>query len=94
MRYVLLIATAIVGCGSATTVNGERAQELELLKASKVDVTDAIKAAQGKRPGRVFNTELRSKNGRTVWEVDIATADGKSAEVDVDAQTGEVIDTE
>ena len=63
-------------------------------ESSKIEVTDAIKAATAKVPGRVIDTELKSKNGKTVWEVDIANADGKAAEVDVDAATGQVLDSE
>jgi uncharacterized membrane protein YkoI len=89
-----IIAALTLGCGSTTATGGGHAQEMELIKTSKIEVTDAIKAAQDKKPGRVIDTELKSKNGRTVWEVDVATADGKTAEVDVDAQTGQVMDTE
>jgi uncharacterized membrane protein YkoI len=95
MRYgIAVMAALMVGCGSATASNAGHSQELELIKTSKIEVTDAIKSAQTKTPGRVIDTELRSKNGRTVWEVDVATADGKAAEVDVDAQTGQVLDSE
>ena len=95
MRWMIaVVAAASIGCASTNAGNRGHSEEMELIKSSKIEVTDAIKAAQEKRPGRVIDTELRSKNGRTVWEVDIATADGKAAEVDVDAQTGQVMDSE
>ena len=69
-------------------------EKLALLGGTKIEAADAIKAALEKAPGRVVDTELRTKNGKTVWEIDIASADQKLTEVDVDASTGAVTDTE
>jgi len=53
---------------------------------------DQDRARQG--PGRVIDTELRSRNGKLVWEIDIASAEGEFTEVDVDANTGVIADSE
>jgi uncharacterized membrane protein YkoI len=93
-----VIALAVVLSSSAcATANGNgtsRAKELELIRGTKIEVTEAIKAALVKAPGRVIDTELREKQGRPVWEVDVVSADGKVSEVDVDANTGQVVDSE
>ena len=84
---------AVVGCASSSNASGNT-EKLTLLGGTKVDVADAIKTAIDKAPGRVADTELRSKNGKTVWEIDIASPDGKLTEVDVDASTGTIADSE
>jgi len=99
MRWMIaLFVVGSLGCaqggGAGAAGGADHANELALIKTSKIEVTDAIKAAQAKVPGRVIDTELKSKNGRTVWEVDIAKDDGKASEVDVDAASGQVLDTE
>jgi uncharacterized membrane protein YkoI len=91
--FASVVVAAFLGCASTTSHHGH-AEELPLLKASKIDVTDAIKAALAKAPGRVIDTEIHSKQGRTVWEVDVVAADGKVVEVDVDATSGQVLDSE
>ena len=89
---------AVVGCASAGSAGSagklSTAERLTLLGGAKVDVVDAIKAALAKTPGRVVDTELHSKHGKTVWEIDIAASDSKVTEVDVDATTGAVTDSE
>ena len=90
---VLFVA---VGCASSGNASGKlsNTERLALLGKATVDVTDAIKTGLGKAPGRVVDTELRSKNGKVVWEIDIASPDGKFTEVDVDAGTGVIADSE
>lgn len=85
-------AAACAGCGGAQ--KGTAAEKAALMKDAKVEVTEAIKTATTKVPGRVVDTELRSKNGKPVWEVDVLGADGKTTEVDVDAVTGQITDME
>lgn len=89
-----MVTFGATACATATT-EVSRPRQIELLQGAKIEVSDAIKAALVKAPGRVLDTELRGKQpGRTVWEVDILTADGKVVEVDVDATSGQVVDSE
>jgi len=83
----------IAACASATP-KASTTERVEMLKTAKVEAADAIKGALEKAPGRVVDFELRSKSGKTTWEVDILGADGKVVEVDVDADTGVVTDSE
>jgi uncharacterized membrane protein YkoI len=95
--WCALVLFAVVGCassGNAPAGKMSSTEKLALLGSTKIDVSDAIKAALDKAPGRVVDTELRTKNGKTVWEIDIASPDQKLTEVDVDASTGTVTDTE
>jgi len=94
--WCAVVSFAAVGCVSSGNASGKLSdtERLALLGKTTVDVTEAIKTGLGKVPGRVVDTELRSKNGKIVWEIDIASPDGKFAEVDVDAGTGVVADSE
>ena len=38
--------------------------------------------------------ELKKKNGKAVWEIEVLADSGKVVEVDVDADTGDVVDSE
>src|SRR5262245_31188552 len=85
--WCAVVLFAAVGCVSSGNASGKlsNTERLALLGKATVDVTDAIKTGLGKAPGRVADTELRSKNGKVVWEIDIVSPDGKFTEVDVDA---------
>jgi uncharacterized membrane protein YkoI len=90
----------IAACGSATPKAGSTepkvgsAERVEMMKTVKIEAADATNTAVAKAPGRVVDLELRSKGGKAVWEVDILGADGKVMEVDVDADSGAVNDSE
>jgi uncharacterized membrane protein YkoI len=95
--WCAVVVFTVVGCassGNAPSGKMSSTERLALLGGTKIDVTDAIKTALDKAPGRVVDAELRTKNGKTVWEIDIASANSKLTEVDVDASTGVVADTE
>jgi len=44
--------------------------------------------------GQPFKVELLQEKGKTVWELEVVTDDGRTLAVDVDADTGDVIDSE
>ena len=94
--WCAVLSFAAVGCMSSSNASGKLSnpERVALLGKAKVDATDAIKAGLDKAPGRVVDTELRSKNGTVVWEIDIVSTEGKFTEVDVDANTGAVADSE
>ncbi len=66
----------------------------ELVKEATVTIDQAIKTAREKVSGPVGEAELRQKDGKTVWEVEIAGADSKVMKVFLDAGTGAVLSTE
>lgn len=92
--FAIVSGTALLGACASTGAARSKTDKLTMMSSVKIEVGDAIKAALAKTPGRVVDTELQSKKGKTVWEIDIATADGKVSEVDVDATSGEVTDAE
>lgn len=94
--WCAVMSFAAVGCMSSGSASGKLSnpERVALLGKAKVEAADAIKAGLDKAPGRVVDTELRSKNGTVVWEIDIVSPEGKFTEVDVDASTGAVADSE
>lgn len=53
-----------------------------------------MKAAQAKHKGFVQTLEAEIENGKPIYEFDIRTADGKEWEVECDAKSGKIIETE
>ena len=68
--------------------------KIAIAKALKTTIEQAIAKAVEKVPGKAIEVELGKKAGKPVWEVEVLTEDGSVHEVDVDATTGEVIDSE
>ena len=62
------------------------------IRQSEVTLTDAASKASAK--GKPFEVELLQEKGKTVWEFEVVTDDGRTLAVDVDADTGDVIDSE
>jgi len=64
------------------------AMQLTLVKVSKLTLTDAIKKAEAAQAGTVYSAIPSVKGGNAVYDVLVATADGKSVHVTVDGKTG------
>lgn len=71
-------ALAQESSGADTAISRERAEQIALEQ----------------QPGRVEESDIETSDGRTVWEVEIETEDGRDYEVKIDAQTGEVLEIE
>ncbi|TKB72690.1 MAG: hypothetical protein E8D45_10450 [Nitrospira sp.] len=59
-----------------------------------VTIDQAIKTASENFPGKVIEAGLEKKHDRTVWEVDIVTAEQGIMTVHIDGESGSVIDTD
>ncbi len=71
------------------------AQDARFKSKAKVSLEDAKKAALAAKPGEVIESETAIEaNGNASYEFDIKGKDGKEWEVEVDATTGKVIETE
>jgi len=53
-----------------------------------------LEKAQAELPGRVIEIELDQENGRYTYELEIVDAEGRVWELEMDAATGEVLETE
>jgi uncharacterized membrane protein YkoI len=71
------------------------AQDPRFKSKAKVSLEDAKKAALAAKPGEVIESETSIEaNGSASYEFDIKTKDGQEWEVEIDASTGKVIETE
>ena len=86
----LLLATSPLLAKEAKGMKSKAA----LAKTAKTDLAAALGKATAKVPGKAVEVEIRKKKGKTVWEVEVLGDDGTMTEVDVDADSGEVVDTE
>jgi uncharacterized membrane protein YkoI len=66
-------------------------EKIQWARATRVIITDAIRNATAKVPGKVIEAALHAINGRLLYEIEIVTADGKIVEVFVDPQSGKLI---
>lgn len=66
--------------------------EQEPMPRQQLLIEEAIQIARQHVPGTVVQAELERKHGRLVFEVDIVTNEGVKYEVEVDANSGEVIE--
>ena len=85
---VLIVITALACQGRS---NSDEKDKVEMAKTAKITVEQAIKTATDKTPGVVIEAELEKKDGKVVWEVEVVTAEGKTAEIHVDADSGVVM---
>lgn len=99
---ILLIFVNILVCGSVLAEKLEGRQhplskeEQVLAKKAKLTFAEAKKKALEKAPGQIFNWELEMEDGKIIYSFEIELPDDKkySREVNVDANTGKIIDVE
>ena len=84
------IGTALIA-GVAIVACSEKNDKVEMSKAAKITIDQAVKAATEKTAGKVIEAELEKKDGKVVWEVEVVTTEGKTAEIHVDADSGVVM---
>ncbi len=96
--FAVLVGASLIATGPAwSDKKGKHEEEgnvAEMAKEAKVTVEQAIKTATEKVQGTVVEAELEKKHDKTIWEVEVVAADGKTSEVHIDAITGAVIDVE
>ena len=81
----LILAGAVAGAAQVQTTGEPPA----LSEAA------AIEIALAEVPGEVQETELEREDGKMIYEIEIiAAADGKEMEIEIDADTGEVLEVE
>jgi uncharacterized membrane protein YkoI len=92
---VISIVGGMVWSAEKDKHNGEDNKQLvTMAMAAKITIEEAMKTALENFPGKVVEAELEKKQDKTVWEVEILTADRGIMAVYVDADSGSVIATE
>jgi len=90
LGFILLVA--VLAGGSAAGA-GKPEEKIAMAKGAKVGLSAAVAKATAKVAGDPVEVELARKK-KVVWEIEVLTPEGKLVEVDVAADTGEVVDTE
>lgn len=88
----LTIVVSAVGAVTLTDFAFGEPHTVEMTTAAQVSVHEAVKIASEQAPGTIFDTELKQKHDKLVWEVKQVTPERKVLEVHIDAETGAVID--
>lgn len=57
----------------------------------RITIYDAMETANQQVPGEIVKVELDREHGMLVYEVEIMTQEGVKYEVDINANTGEVL---
>ncbi|MGB7432787.1 MAG: PepSY domain-containing protein [Ahrensia sp.] len=91
--YKKLIASTLVAATLVTGgVVGYASAQTASTSAPVITHEQAIEKALAQVDGEVQDVELERERGAQYYEVEIITADGAQMEVDVDAQTGDVLE--
>lgn len=90
------LAALILAAGTMTMINRVLAEpnKFEKAAAAKVSIEEAITTAREKVSGTVIEVELEQKHDRLIWEIEVVTPEKQVKEINIDAQTGVVIDVE
>lgn len=80
----LILATAGAGIVGAKSTD----------KTAALSEAQAIEIALAEVKGEVQETELEREHGNLVYEIEILTSEGREMEVEIDAETGEVLEIE
>lgn len=92
---VIMVVGGMVWSAERDKHKGEETKQVVAMATSaKITIEEAMKAALENFPGKVIEAELERKQDKTVWEVEILTADQSIMTVYVDANSGSVITTE
>ena len=91
-RTILVSIPIVLGLGAVALAVPSK-DKVAMAKDAKVELADAVTKATAKSAGRAIEVELGKKNGKVVWEVEVLAND-KVTEVDIDAKTGDVVDSE
>lgn len=89
------ITVLFISAGLAMGHDGEdKDKESVQAMSAKVTMEEAIQTAKTKFPGRVMEAELESEDGALVYEVEIVSASGETQEIEIDAQSGKILDSD
>jgi uncharacterized membrane protein YkoI len=98
LRTPLLSATALLGLLLAFALppagadDDDQVRARELSRSGRILPLERIaERAQAVHPGRLLEIDLEERHGRTIYEVELLDAQGRTWEIELDARTGEVL---
>ena len=102
MKHVLKTTAFLTGISVLCITTGlalghdREDKDLESVQATsaKISMEQAIQTAKTQFSGRVVEAELEAEDGTLVYEVKVLSASGETQEIEIDAQSGEVLGSE
>lgn len=99
MKHVkkTLLATALTGTIIAATsfaIADYDKKQNPVLPENIIALTEAATIAMNTLPGNIYEAELEFENDQPIWEIEIVTLDNERFEIEIDAQSGEVLSEE
>lgn len=99
---IVVVVIGVVGVVGGMVWSAEKGKSKEteanriiaMETSSRITIEGAMKTALEKIPGKVIEAELEKKRDKTVWKVEILTAEEAIMTVSVDAVSGLVMMTE
>ena len=95
-----ILAVAVIGGGIfATAIAAQASPEADMSEAqaatqAKLSYQQAGEAALQRVPGHVIGVEFDADHNQAVWEVEVVDANGDVHELEIDANSGEVVKQE
>lgn len=91
-----LIAALVAGAGLAGLGSYALAGKDGAIDPATLPITQeqAMSIALQSVPGSVTGTELESEDGVTLWEIEVLDGSNRTVELEIDANTGDVLATE
>lgn len=97
MRERLFIATLALACltvaAHARDRDHDRAREA-VAAGERLPLSTILAGIERDRGGRVLEIERDRKHGREIYEIELLGDDGRVVELEIDAVTGAVLDSE
>ncbi len=91
MLVTMFVSGVFLTGGLALSSEGMKEKEF---MTAKLSMEEAITTAKTKFPGQVLEAEFENEDGQAVYEIEIASTTGEMTEIKVDAQSGELLDSE
>lgn len=88
-----LLATSCAMAAGAASADDE-AREIAAFRKAPVSLAGAIQKAEGHSGATAMSAEFEFEHGKGVYDVELLAADGTMLEVEIDADSDEVIDVE
>jgi uncharacterized membrane protein YkoI len=69
-------------------------QPAQLINEAALTVDQAMSIALAEVPGKVTETEIEKEDGKLVWEISVLDNQNQTFELEIDANSGEVLEKE
>lgn len=93
MNKNIIAGTALTGLVLAGAIAGTVSAQ-STAAATGLTEEQVIEIALAQVPGEVIEVELETEDGQQIFEVEILGLDGVEMEVEIDANTGDVLEVE